>query len=481
MKKFKITIPNFLGGFAPGWSRNDYPSYGNANMAGKMQNVDLTDPAGITQGPGLVALTNGTTAGVVNTRINSMLETPVAANTSYGGGGAYIYKLTSASVVDTTAAPESPHGISGTGVAMGDLAYYKDCVYYAYNVSGPSANIGRLTGTTYDDDWASVSGSASISAGGPLPMEVGGNDFMYLGNLNRVSDYDGTTWTNDALDLPKNAEVMDLKWNNNRLYIAANRPDLNLIAAHNTLASIYVWDGVSDSWEDEIRISGLAGGMFVNNGIVYLFYRDATDSSGYRLGYVNGNQIQTLCTFSGSLPYYYQVSSYKNFIVWPSDGKIYAFGAVSKDLPAMLFQLCDGGLTTVGGVAAPFGTLYIGSTQDTSYQLSKLSGYEKSAHWKSLMFPIGKATLEKMKVYFDSLSSGAQVDFTVTTDRGKSSYSTNGMTISHANDSSLRVKDMKLGIPIENDFRVEMDWSNGSTANPVRVNRVDIIGTLNED
>ena len=480
MQKFRIDIPNFMGGFAPAWYLNTYPSYGNKNMAGNMQNADLTDPAGITQGPGLVALTNGTTAGVVNSLMRGILDEAISSNVSYGVGGAYVYKLASASVISTTAAPESPHGISGTGVALEDVAYYRSCVYYSRNTAA-SAQVGRLTGNTFDDDWATVSGSASISAGGPLPLEAAGNDMLYLGNKNRVSSWDGASeaWTNADLDLPLNCEVQDVKWHNNRLWIAVNRPSLT--GNHRVGGSIYVWDGNSESWEDELKIGGKVGGMFINNSVLYLFYQDVTHTGGYKLGFLNGAQVQDLCSFTGSLPQYYQVTKYKNFIIWPSGELIYAFGAMDKNLPSMLFQLCDGGFSTVGGIAAPFGTPYIASSQTTSYQIAKLSGYEKSANWKSMMFPIGKAIIEKMKVYFDTITTGARCDFTINADRGKSSYSTSGMRIDATTDTSLRIKDMKLGIPVNNDFRVEASWANGSTANPVKINRIEILGTISDD
>jgi len=38
-----------------------------------------------------------------------------------------------------------------------------------------------------------------------------------------------------------------------------------------------------------------------------------------------------------------------------------------------------------------------------------------------------------------------------------------------------------LGIPIDNDFRVEINWANGSSANPVRINRIEIFGESAEE
>ena len=71
MAKWQIEITAPFGGFAPAFWETTYPSYGNKNMAGDMQNVDLTNPSFITQGPGLATLTNGDQAAAVDTLIRS--------------------------------------------------------------------------------------------------------------------------------------------------------------------------------------------------------------------------------------------------------------------------------------------------------------------------------------------------------------------------------------------------------------------------
>lgn len=478
MTKFKLVIPNFLGGFAPAWYLNSYASYGNKNMAGDMTNCDLFDPAGITQGPGLTSLTNGTDAGVMSTLLRGILDEAIASNKTYAVGGNMVYQLASASVVNTTAAPESPHGVSGTAVALEDVAYYRNEIFYSYNTTA-SAQVGRIkTLTAFDDDWGTVSAGATVSAGGPLPLEAGENDMLYLGNMNRVSSWDGSAWINADLDLPKDSEIQDLKWIMNRLFVVANRPDLT--GNHKVTGSIYVYDGASDSWEYEIRPGGRVGGLFIDCGILYVFYQDVTLTGGYKLGYISGGNIKEVASFPGSLPQYYQVTKYKNFILWVSGGLLYAFGAIDKSLPSMLFQYADGGYSTVGGLATPFGTPIVASTQSTSFKVAKLANYDKTSSWKSLMFPVGKSVLEKMNVYFDAITTNARADLTITANRGQTSY-TAGTNIINTNDNSLRRKQFNLGIPIDNDFRVEINWANGSSANPVRINRIEIFGESAEE
>jgi len=467
--KWSIETLNFLGGFAPGWWLSTYPSYGNRNQASDMQNVDLTNPTYITQGPGLATLTNGDQTGVVTTLIRGILDRAQASDVSFAVGGTKLYKISSTTV---TSDANFPHTI--TGATNGeDVAYFQGKIYYTWDT-----DVGQLTlPSTFDDDWGSTipTGAAALQSGVPHPMEVGGNDFLYIGNKNYVTSYDGTTFTEKDLDMPDNAVVQDLKWNLNRLWIAVNQPDLT--GSNNVIGSIYIWDGNSPSWEDEIRISGRIGGLFVKNGILYVFYQDLSDSSGgYKLGYVSGASISELAHFKNGLPAYYQVAEYKNFIIWIGGGLVYAFGAIEKNLPGMIFQLADGGYSTVGGLACPFGTPLIASNQTTSYKLAKFSGYDTACFWHSLLFDVTekdrKSLIEKIKFNFELLATGARVNWTLKNNKG---ISLKTGTISFTSDGAITTKDFYPKAEAEN-FRLELDWSNGSIVNAVPIKNIRIWG-----
>jgi len=477
--KWEIDIPNFIGGFAPAYYLSTYPSYGNRNMAGDMQNVDLTNPAYITQGPGLVNLTNGIEAGVVSTLIRGILDRAQANDLSFAVGGDKLYEISSTTVTNNAADPVLPHSINGTGTVVAeDVEYFKGEIYYSH-YDDNAGDVGKYDLTRdadadFDDDWATAVKSASITRGGPLPLEVGA-DKLFLGHGHYVADYDGTTWDDDALDLPTNAEVQDIKWNLNRLWISANEPDL---AGDNKVnGSVYIWDGESPSWEDVISFKGRLGALYVKNGIVYVFYQDITSTGGYKLGYVNGVQIRELASFKGSLPQYYQVTEYKNFIIWVSGGKIYGYGAADKSLPGILFQLADGGHSTVGGLAAPFGTPIVASYDgSTAYRLAKFSGYDTACYWKSLLFDVntlaGKSMIDEVLINFEQLATGARVDIILRDNQGTA---LDTKTISYTDNGAVTSKTLHPKTACEN-FRLELDWSNGSTTNPVSIKNIKISG-----
>jgi len=483
MAKWILEIPNFLGGYTPAYWKSSYPAYGNKNMAGDMKNVDLTYPDFITQGPGLATLTDGDENGKVTTLIKGILDggAPVEDITyTYAIGGNKLYTLSDSSVTNSHTIDKA--GV--TGESGEDVVYYNGALYYSYNYSG-GADIGKFDGSTYDDDFMSTvpTGGTTLQSGVPHPLLAAGDDMLYIGNKNYVSSYyaSDNTFTEKDLDLPTDFTIVDLKWANNRIYIAANEfwcsDDEFEFAPEGRGGSIFIWDGVSPSWEYEIKTTKITA-LFVKNGIVFVFRRDPDSTARYKLGYISGTQIVDVATFADRGPNYYQVTEYNNFIIWvsPESGKIYAWGAVDKNLPTLLFQLADGGYSKVGGLASPFGTPIVASTDDTHYRLAKFSGYDTSCYWKSLLFDVTgdgrKSMIDKIVFNFEKLATGARVDWTL---RNNSGVALKTGTISYSGDGAVTQKISYPKIETEN-FRIELDWSNGSTTNPLSIRSIKIYG-----
>lgn len=472
---FQIKLDNLsLGGYAPLWYNETYPSVGNRNQAGAMLNCDMTNAGYITQGAGLASLTDGTQAGAVTTLIKGSLDFAEASNVCYATGGNLLYKYTATAV---TNANPFPHTISHDGSELGeDVCYYQGKLYYSYNQTGAVGDIGQYDlDSTFNDDWGSTvpTGKAALSSN-PHPMLAGGDDIMYIANGNGVATYNGDTDTLDtsALDLPTGTVVMDLAWNSDRLFVAANK--INLTGTNKNLASVYIWDGAATSWETEIPIAGRIGALYVKNGVVFIWYQDI--SNAYRLGYIYGNGVVNVADYSGGLPLFYQVSEYRDFIIWDSAGSLFAYGSGSKDLPVKIFQLADSGYSTVGCVVCPFGTPIIASNQTTSYKLAKFSGYDTNSNWKSLIFDITgqirDSKLTGIRLNFESMTTGAKVDYVLRNSQGTALFSD---FISYAKDTTNTTLYMPLDINTDN-FRLEFDWTNGSTSNPVKIKNAKIYG-----
>jgi hypothetical protein len=476
---WKITIDNFQGGFAPKWYDSTYPAFGNKNQAGDMQNVDLTNPSYLTQGPGLATLTAGDQTGAITTLLKGIWDGAVASDVTYGTGGNKLHKISSTAVIITSPFDDGTggHTITHDGSELGeDVAHYQGNLYYSYNQTGAIGCIGKYDlASTFDDDWSqqAPTGKADLQSA-PHQMCVGLNDRLYIANGRYVADYIGSTDTLNvtSLDLPTGTIVQSIKWLNDRLWIGANVSSLT--GSNRIRSSIYIWDGVADSWEAEIPVSGRIGALYVKNGVVFVWYSDI--SGYYKLGYVNGSAITDIASFSGALPDYYQVTEYKDYILWNSNGLIFAYGSGDKDLPLKLFQYADGGFSTVGGLACPFGTPMVASNQSTSYKLAKFSGYDTACYWKSLMFDVLQdnklAVLTKVIVNFEQLAANARVDLSLVNNKGTIVFTD---TISNTKLGAATNYHMPLNISTEN-FRIQFDYTNGNTTNPVKIKNVLIYG-----
>lgn len=472
-----------MGGFAPAWyNQGTYPSYGNKNHAGDMTNIDLTQPGFMTQGPGLATLTKGTEANSVTTLLNSILDEAVASDVTYGIGGANLYKISSTEAIGDATWPHVIDKGAVTGEDGEDVVVYQGNLYYSYNHSGTAGDIGKFDlSATFDDDWGSTvpSGAAALQGAVPHQMIVGGNDVLYFANGRYVGSWDGTTLLPLALDLPTGTVVQSIAWNSERLWIVANKPSTT--GSNKNTASIYLWDGTTNSWEAEIRLMGTAGGCHVKNGILFVFYQDITSTGGYKLAYVSGGSITDIANYQGTLPEFGQITDYKDFIIWVSSGLVYAYGAGDKDLPVRLFQLADGGFSTVGALACPFGTPMVASNQTTSFKLAKFSGYDVNCTYKTLIFDVtGETGLSRLGTIvwnFEQLASGASVVWSLVSNNGKTIFTD---TISYSKLGAATSSVTELNGLLAENFRIELNFASGSTSNPVKFKNVKVYGNSNQ-
>ena len=488
MQKWNIKIDNLsLGGFAPAYWKNPYASFGNVNQAGDMSNVDMTDPSGITQGPGLVALTNGTQAAAVTTLIKSILDKAVTANLTYAVGGAKLYSLSATAVTNAGIFPHTIDKAAVTGEDGEDVAHFGGKLYYSYNYTG-GGDIGRHDlATTFVDDWGStIPATGATALAGGVPHQFAQTaEFLYVTNGRYITEYDLTNdiMTEQGLDLPTGSEAQSHVISDDRLYISVN---LNDLSGNNKCEGIiYKWDRNADSWDpDSVFGLGRVGALYRKGGVVFVFHQDLTSTGGYHLGYVSGNQITNVASYKGSLPGFNQVTEIEGFLVWESSGLLYAWGSGGLDMTVRVFQYADGGHATVGGIASPFGTLLTASNVTTSYKLAKASGYDVNCSFKTKNFNVSQNTIgpkstsliDRITVNFDVLAANSRVDMLLNKD--KSGVGWGGATtgrISHTGDGAICQKVFYPRTECKN-FRLEFDWSNGNVINNVKINNIIVEG-----
>lgn len=473
MGNWNIQIKASFLGFAPAYWANSYPTYGKANQAGGMTDVSLIDPTKLTQGPGLAALTNGTQAAAVTELINYILGTPSASDTTWGIGATKLFKISSTSVT-SGGSPSWPQAITNC-IDGESVVYYNGNVYGFYNKSSGGDILKMPTSTeTIDPDWGStVPTGAEALASAPHPSVLGGDGIIYFGNDNSVGYYDASANTLSAteLDLPLDCQVADLVWEKSLLFIATNAP--NIATGNSNRGVIYTWDTTSDSFQEPvIEVPGKIGSLFLKNGLIFVFYQDLSSTGSFKLGYINGDIISDLASFSGTLPLFGQSCHFENHIAFISNAQIFLWGAIDAKIPVALTQYADGGYSTVGALSNPFGTPMVASNQSTSYQLAKFSGLSVLSAWNTINYDIATSVIDKVVVFYEPTSSGARVDLTLRYNRA-STLSIG--TISHTNDSAVIRKTFYPKQECD-DFRLELSWANGSATNALSIRKIVIYG-----
>jgi hypothetical protein len=470
---FTITLDKFYQGYSPLAFQNSLTEYGGVGHASVMTNVDVINGDYLTQGPGLSTLTNGATTEL----INYIMDKAVTASVTYGIGTTKLYKITPTTIV--TDSP-FPHTITNCtdGESVVDL---NGVLYYFYNKSS-GGDIGTYDlSSTFDDDWGSTTHKALQKAPHPVATK---EDVMLFGNGQYLGVLAGVTLNVEKLDFGDYREVADVLFNANKWWIAVNT---GITGTNRTEGQIYLYDGgaLATVLDDETGVGvQRIGFLYRLNGIIFVAYQDLS-SAGFIIGYISGTQIKPLARFTGELPTFAQKTLYKGTILFLSSGLVYSAGALIPELPFQLSQHADGGFTTCGAIAAPFGTPMISSTQTveevTSYKVAKFSGYDTNCSWKSIIFPV---SLGKIKGYIDditvltkALGANARVDLTIEADQAVTT--SNSMSITGT--GKTRHLFSAVGLNGIEDFRVALSWANGNTTNDCPIRKIVINGHFVEN
>lgn len=473
---FRVKLSGFHDGQAPLAHLDTLTELGAAGQYSQAANVDIiTTPNLLTQGPGLSTLTNGTESGAVTELIAHILGVPASSGTTYGIAATKLHQITASAV---TNAGSFPHTITGA-TAGSSVHLVNGTLFYFYNkASGGDCGTYDLASTFDDDYFSTVPTGAAALQSAPHPA-ASKQDIMVFGNGRYLGTFNTTTTTlaPTKLDFGTDAQVADVAFNANQWWIAVNQG--TAVSTDRQSASIYLYDASATSslLADEIAVGVQKIGFVLPiEGVVYVAYQDVSSAGGFCIGYVSGRAIKPLRYFTGSLPTFAQKSLYGNTIVFLSGSSVYSVGAVVETLPVQLSQLASGGFSTLGGLAAPFGTPMIASTQSTSFKLAKFSGYDTASTWRSVVIPTVSGDLvgyiDKITVLTNTLGANARCDLKIEANQA----STSGSTLQITGTGKRRHSFNSVGLTALEDFRVFLNWANGSASNPVKIRSIDISG-----
>ena len=197
---------------------------------------------------------------------------------------------------------------------------------------------------------------------------------------------------------------------------------------------------------------------------------------------MSGRAIKPIRYFNGSLPDHRQKALYKNTMIFASGEDIWSCGAPVEQFPIQISKLADGGHTTVGGIASPFGIPLIASSDGSSnHRLAKFSGYSLDSNWKSVFSDVtadrrlGK--VHTVIVATKPLETDARCDIKIEGNQGDIESSALVVTGTDKTRHVFRT----INLPAVEDVRVVVDYANGNATNDCPVRKILLLGNFVEN
>jgi len=470
---FVIKLGEFQQGFAP-LAHLDAKTYvGASGQASEMKADIISSPGFLIQSPGLVDLTNGTQAGVVDQLIRFILDQPVNATDTYGIGTSKLFKLNATTVV-SGGSPSWPQAI--TNMTEGESLVALNGNLYGFFNKASGGDIFKMVISTgvIDHTWGSVTDQALEKAPHPSAKK---EDIMVFGNGRYLGVYVEGLAILDVrkLDFGEGAEVVDVLFHANNWWIAVNS---------NGRSQIYMYDGsaISNILSDEAGIGEQEiGFLYLYSGVIYIAYYDDS-SNGFTIGYLSGRVIKPLRYFSGTLPDHRQKTLYKNTILFLSGADIWSCGSSVGQLPIQMSKLADGGYATLGGLGSPFGTPMIASTDGAgNFRLAKFSGYSVDSSWKSIVIDLtsNKNLGKVVTIIVNTKALVGSAKATIKLEGNQGAVSSSEFDIETAGKTRhiFKVIDLKA---VE-DVRVIINYAESDTTNSYPIRSIILLGGFVEN
>jgi len=475
---FTITFSGFNEGNSPLAHLDNKTFIGNKGQASDMKADVISKPGFLTQSPALVALTNGTQAGVVSELIKFILDRPTATDVTYGIGATKLFKISS-TAVNSGGSPSWPQTI--TNATSGESVVRLKTNLYAFFNKSSGGDIAKmpLASEIIDHTWGSVTHQALVKAPHPVAVK---EDIMLFGNGRYVGVYvEGlAVLDTQKLDFGEGSEVADIVFHANTWWIAVNYGE-------GKKGQIYMYDASASSsvLSDETGIGDQTiGFLYVKNGILFIAYKDLS-SGVFAIGWLRGRELVPSRYFSGTLPDFKQKALYKNTILFNSSTDIWSFGSSVDQLPLQISKLADGGLATLGALASPFGTPMICSSDGGSnHQIMKFSGYSLDSVFKSVLVDttdgrnLGK--IHTVIVKSKALEENAKCEITLEGNQGSATSKMTSNILIYTGTGKTRQVFRAITMLDVEDLRLIINFANGNAVNDCPIREVECMGTYSE-
>lgn len=304
-------------------------------------------------------------------------------------------------------------------------------IFYSFMETGGDGYVGRYDlSTTFDDDWMATepTDAAVLDAADyvkrALPLMVGDDGILYIGDGNQVHGFDGQDGANgslskNVLDIPAGYYIQTFVKFQDYLVIFANKIDTTTDEYSGAYA--FFWDYCSPSFNKAIDLEYIRVTAAVNwQGTIACFMGqlDGYNISGFNknddiLALYTGQKFETVAEIDNAPVNSNCVLSRRQTLLWNESGDIYSFGNHYVGVDKYVYHELFGAGGSSNGILlmTSIGDLLVCSGDET-FEVQG-SDYVTSAVLSTapvyLPVPMDSvAKLEKVTVYFQGNASGGR-------------------------------------------------------------------------
>lgn len=290
------------------------------------------------------------------------------------------------------------------------LTIFNDYLYYTRDAT--LGRYGPLSGAPAFSDSFQTTGMETDTEWHPITVF---QNFIAVGNGQYVETYDGATWTGatHALTLAKGYRARCLEVWGQYLAIGVQR---GATTATYPNGRVYLWDGISTTYNDIVTLSGSVNAMVNDNGQLMM----SVGNQSQLYVYNGGNKAlkaksQPRLGTSDVDTYPGAMGTWRNNMIYGLYGGtsetvpkgVFTYGQVTKDFPVSLsfdYPLSTGSKTgstvSVGAVKALSSSkLLVGWKDGTTYGVdlidTTVTPYQTTARLETLIFDNGRPFLRR--------------------------------------------------------------------------------------
>lgn len=297
------------------------------------------------------------------------------------------------------------------------------------------ANLNGADLSSLDHDWwTTTKGKTALQSTYRHWMEVV-EDTLYITDENMLHTWDGTTATHNAFALPDMYNITAMiKATDGRTLMLFASETVDFSHTRRNAAKCFLIDTVNLEIIREIDIDAQIEGAINVGGVIYL-------TSGYSLGYWNGDGFSFLRKLETSSRTYKHAMTKKDNTLYVRDGNaVLAYGNLGE---GNVFYYPFKHQTASNELNVIF---YIGDNKlltsaDTSAQRLNLIDFDTfadQAQWESNFYSFaGKVWIRRIEVQTETLESGGNITFSYV---DKNNSASTMMTMTFASDGAISEK-----------------------------------------